>query len=361
MELKRKYIIIIFLVALLGSGIGTFGVMEIRKNFGLANEGSVIVNQVSYENMTKGDYATAIAKAYDAVVEITSTVKTTNFFYGSSTGTSKGSGVIISADGYIVTNEHVIDNSKEVAVTVSSGESYTAEIIGYDDRADLALLKIDADNLQFANLADSDQLLLGQEAIVIGNPLGEGISCSNGIISALNKEVTISNYSMKLIQTNAAVNAGNSGGGLFNMNGDLIGIVNAKSSSNSFSSASVEGMGYAIPSNHVLEIITDLKEYGYVKNRATLGISIYTANNSYIQNNYNGLLVSAVQEGSGADKAGIEAGDIIFEVNGTQVVEYSDLTQILDSCKVGETVRVGVFRNNKTKYFDVVLSEASGN
>ena len=361
MKLDRKTAIIIFLLALLGSGIGTFGIMEIRKGFGLNDDEAVVVNHISYEELNEGDYATAIAKAYDSVVEITSTVKTTNYFYGSSTGISKGSGVIISADGYIVTNEHVINNSEDVNVTAADGTQYQAKIVGYDNRADLALLKIEAENLHFANLADSDQLILGQEAIVIGNPLGEGISCSNGIISALNKDVTISNYSMNLIQTNAAVNAGNSGGGLFNMNGDLIGIVNAKSSSNSLSSASIEGMGYAIPSNHVLEIITDIKEYGYVKNRATLGVSIYTVNNSCIQSNYNGLLISAVFEGSGADKAGIQAGDIIFEVNGNQIQEYSDLTKVLDQCKVGDTARVGVFRNNKTMYFDVVLSEATIN
>lgn len=360
MRISIRTLILVFLVAVAGSGLGTYGAITLaEKNSQISEKHPVQVQTVQYENRVKGSYTEAINKAYDSVVEITSQVETTSFFYGKTTGTSKGSGVIISDDGYIVTNAHVVNGASAVSVLTSDSEVYDAELIGIDQRSDLALLKVKASNLNPIMVADSSELELGQEAVVIGNPLGQGISCSNGIISALDKEVTISNYTMYLIQTNAAVNAGNSGGGLFNMNGDLIGIVNAKSGGSAFDSTSVEGMGYAIPSNQVLKIISDLQDYGYVKNRATLGVSVYTSTNSFITSNVSGLVVSGVSEGQGAQKAGIVPGDVIFEIDGVKIEQYSDLTKYLDKCNVGDVVSVGVYRGNETLHFDVTLTEAS--
>lgn len=366
MKLSFKNIIIIFLVGLLGGVVGTFGVIEINKATGnkiLERDSQVIINEVKYPStLEKSSYSLAAYKAINSVVEITSTVQTQSFF-GVSTSQSLGSGVIVSSDGYIVTNNHVVSGAINVSVKLYDGTSAEASLIGTDPRTDLAVIKIEKDNLPYSTFADSSELLLGQECIAIGNPLGQGITCVNGIVSALEKDVTISNYSMTLIQTNAAVNAGNSGGGLFNMNGDLIGIVNAKSSSSSTSifggsSPSIEGIGYAIPSNTVSKIIRDLVDNGYVKNRATLGISFYSSS-LYETDKYSGLLISTIQEDSGAQKAGIQSGDILSAVDDIQITSYSKLVKILDNYSIGDAVKLTIYRNDEKLEFNVTLGEAN--
>ncbi len=365
MKINVKTMIIIFLVALLGSGLGTFSVMSIyNKEHKGSTESGVVVNEVEYTNIEKTDYTKAIEKAYNTVVEIKCNVQTSNgtgfFFFegGSSTSISNGSGVIFSSDGYIVTNEHVIDglvDEDTIEVKIYNGQTYPAKVIGYDTKTDLAVLKIDADNLPYASFADSSQLMLGQDVIAIGNPLGLGISCSNGIVSALEKEISINNVYMTVIQTNAAVNAGNSGGGLFDINGSLVGIVNAKKSSN-YSETSVEGMGYAIPSNTVTRIIEELVSNGYVKDRATLGIKVAT-NSSYYTNE--GVLITEVIEGGSAEKAGLEPNDIILSIGGEKVSSYGDLVKALESRNVGETVIIEVQRDGQVMSLDVTLQDAT--
>ena len=344
MKFNFKTIIIIFLVGLLGGIIGTFGVIEINKktdNKIIEEDSSVVLHTVDYPKIEKSDYTIAINKAYYTVVEIISEVQTQSFF-GTSTGMAAGSGVIVSDDGYIVTNNHVVENAIAVKITMYNDDVYDAKIIGTDPKSDLAVLKIDAKNLKCAAISDSSKLELGQECIVIGNPLGEGISCSNGIISALAKEINVNNYSMTVLQTNAAVNEGNSGGGLFNMNGDLIGIVNAKSSG-AYSQATVEGMGYAIPANTVQKIIKDLVDYGYVKTRATLGVSVYTTA-SYSDGNITGLVVADVVAGGAADEAGIKQFDIITAIDGKQTTSYSELSKLLDGYDVGDEAIIEIYR-----------------
>ena len=366
MKLNFKHIVIIFLVALLGSGLGTFGVMSLyNKDHKLSTESGVIVNEVEYTNIEKSDYTKAIEKAYDTVVEISCTVRTSssgNFFFfegGGTTATSSGSGVIFSSDGYIITNEHVIDglvDEDTIRVTIFNGDTYSAKVVGYDAKTDLAVLKIEETGLPYVTFADSSQLVLGQDVIAIGNPLGLGISCSNGIVSALEKEIYINNVYMTVIQTNAAVNEGNSGGGLFDINGNLIGIVNAKKTG-SFTSASVEGMGYAIPSSTVIRIVQELIDNGYVKDRATLGIKVAT-NSSYSTSD--GVLVTEVMEGSSADQAGMLANDIITALNGKEVTSYADLAKLLDARTVGETVTVDVLRDGEKISLEVTLQAAIG-
>ncbi len=365
MKTSIKNILIIFLVALLGSGLGTFSVMSLynKEHKNAAAESNVIVNEVEYTGIEKSDYTKAIEKAYDTVVEISCTVQTQSsggfFFGGGSISTSAGSGVIFSSDGYIVTNAHVIDgltDEKSIQVKIYNGQIYGAKVIGYDTKTDLALLKIDAEGLPYASFADSSKLMLGQDVIAIGNPLGLGVSCSNGIISALEKEIYINNVYMTVIQTNAAVNAGNSGGGLFDINGNLVGIVNAKKTG-SYSMESVEGMGYAIPSNTVTRIINELINNGYVKDRATLGIKISTG--SYYTTE--GVLVTEVIEGGSCDIAGLQAGDIILSIDGEKVTSYADLSKVLDTKSVGQTVNVEVLRGEETLNFEVTLSTAIRN
>ncbi len=373
MKLNFKTIVIIFLVALLGGAGGAYGAININKLAGnsqtteTSTSNSSVTTQVLYSDSQTGTYQNAINNAIDTVVQITSeaTSVQTNLFGQSVSGssTSLGSGVIISSDGYIVTNNHVVSDATNVSVQTNDGTEYEATIIGTDAKTDLALLKIDATNLKYASLVDSDTLSLGQEVVAIGNSLGKGTSCTNGIISALNREVTINNYTMTLILTNAEVNSGNSGGGLFDMNGNLVGIVNAKimsSATSSTTSTTVEGMGYAIPANTVKTIVDELMNNGYVKDRATIGVKVIT-DSSYLQyyNVSEGALVSEVVENSAASKAGIEAGDVIIAIDDNKVSSFTDLSKYLDNYKVGDTVTITVTRDNHLMDFQVTLEEST--
>lgn len=369
MKFNFKNILIIFLIALLGSGLGTFGVIELYRNNKneITTNDPLIINEVDYANKKENNYTKAIDKAYNTVVEINCTIETavsSDFFFfsgGSQISQSSGSGVIISKDGYIVTNNHVVEGvtgEDAVKVKLYTGDVYVAKIIGTDSRTDLALLKIDANNLSYSTFVDSTKLQMGDDVIAIGNPLGLGISCSNGIISALEKEIYINKVYLTVIQTNAAVNAGNSGGGLFDLNGNIVGIVNAKKSAD-FAETSIEGMGYAIPANTVKKVVSELVENGYVKNRASLGIRVYTGDSSYYS--VDGILVTEVTEGGAAEKAGMKANDVIIAINDIEVKSYADLSKFLDSKLVGDMVTVTVNRNNKKIELNVTLQQAVAN
>lgn len=367
MKVNFKTILIVFLVALLGSGLGTFGVMSIYRviNEPKNSNSSLVINEATYTNKKETNYTQAIDKSFDTVVEITCTVQTSYsgyFFFGSGTqyATSSGSGVLISQDGYIVTNNHVVDEVRDqdsIKVKLYNGNEYPARIIGTDSRTDLALLKIEEGNLPYAVFADSSALEMGEEVIAIGNPLGAGISCSNGIISALEKEIYINNVYMTVIQTNAAVNEGNSGGGLFDLNGNIVGIVNAKKTSG-LTEATVEGMGYAIPANTVKRIISEIMENGYVKDRAALGIKVYTGTSYYTTE---GVIITEVIKGGSADTAGLQANDVIISVNDIEVNSYADLSKILDSKLVGDIVDVKILRNDVSMDFKVTLQQSVSN
>lgn len=354
MKLELKNLFIIFLTALLGASLGTYAIIAIHEEDKPAS--TLNITQTSYSNEIAGSYTETVEKTIDSVVVINCTTKMNSTFYGKVEGTSQGSGVIISEDGYIITNNHVIENSSSVEVVLSANETISAEIIGADSKTDLAIIKIDKEDLPYATLADSSQLVIGQEVIAIGNPLGLGISVSNGIISALQKEVYINNVYMDLIQTNAAVNEGNSGGGLFDLNGNLIGIVNAKTSSSL--SSNVEGMGYAIPSNTIIKVMEDLMNYGYVKNRPTLGVRVYSDSSYYTSS---GLLISDVVKDGGADQAGIMAGDIIVGIDEIAVNSYADLSKALENYNIGDNVTIHIVRNDVNMDFNVTLHEATAN
>lgn len=357
MKLSFKQLLIVFLCALLGAGIGTFTVLEVTNNSSLiGNEKPLIINQVTYDRPANSSYENAINKAYDTVVQVITTKKSNNYYFGTSETTGAGSGVIISSDGYIVTNWHVVKDTTSVKVKLNSGEELDAKVIGSDSRTDLALIKIEANNLRYSSFADSDALIMGQDVVAIGNPLGEGITASTGIISALEKEIYLNEVYMDLLQTDASINEGNSGGGLFDLEGNIVGIVNAKSSDGY--NASVEGMGYAIPANRVVKIISDIKEYGYVKNRATLGVKVGTYAYSYYYQNTRGLLVTEVLENGGAKNAGMKENDRILEVDGTEINSYASLNKVLDKHEIGDTVKVVVQRDDKQLTLDVTLTEA---
>ena len=354
MKTNLKNLLIVFLVALLGGFLGVYGGNAIYNLDNPTADTNSDTIKATYSNTQYSSLKEGISKAYNTVVEVTSDA-TSSFFGQQYESISMGSGVIVSADGYIITNEHVIDGATTITVEDVNGNTYDATLIGSDSKTDIAVLKIDAENLTYAEIADSDSLEIGDDAIVIGNPLGTGISVTNGIISALNKEVTIENETMYLIQTNAAVNKGNSGGGLFDINGNLIGIVNAKSSSTS-SSVSVEGLGYAIPSNTVINIANDIIDNGYVRNRATLGVTI-TEISQDTAGFPKGVYITSIVEGGAADDAGLQTYDRIVALDGKEVNSYSELSAILNSMSIGDNTTITVIRNNEELTLDITLKE----
>ena len=260
-----------------------------------------------------------------------------------------GSGIIISEDGYVVTNQHVIDSATEVSVILNTGEEYTAKIVGQDTKTDLAVLKIDADaKLTAATLGNSADLKVGELAVAIGNPMGMEFSGSTtaGIISAVNRTMTIDDRTYNLIQTDAAINSGNSGGALINQYGEVIGINSVK-----LSSTGVEGMGFAIAIDEAKPVIDDLMSAGYVTGRPLVGINI--------QPTRYGLFIASVQEGSGAESAGLKVNDQILSVDDTDVSSTEEINEIRDKKKPGDTMKFKIARNGTTMEINVTLSENS--
>lgn len=285
--------------------------------------------------------------------------------------TATGTGVVVAEKGYIVTNAHVIYDSeygggeaKEISVLLNDEKSYDAELIGYDTDCDLAVLKIDAKGLTAAEFGDSDELKLGESVVAIGNPLGFELmdTVTSGIVSGLNRNITINDKSMKLLQTDAAINSGNSGGPLINKYGQVIGINSSKmSSSYSSNSASIEGIGFAIPSNDVSRIVEDIMQYGYVTGKPQLGISCQDVTET-IANMYNlpvGIYITAVTEGSAAEKAGLRYGDVITEVDGEKVSTTEELTAKKNEHEAGDTIKLTYVRSGKTEHVKVTLDEAN--
>ncbi len=276
-----------------------------------------------------------------------------------SNGTSSGSGIIFSSDGYIVTNAHVISGGTNIQVTTSDGKIYNASVIGSDAKSDLAVLKIDASGLAAATFGDSDSLRAGDTAIAIGNPLGLDLAgtVTAGVISALNREVEVDGRYMTLLQTDAAINPGNSGGALANSYGQVIGINSVK-----IASSETEGLGFAIPSNAAVPIIRELMSKGYVAGRASIGISgdeISSRMASYY-GVPQGFLVRYVAPGSGAEAGGLKAGDIITAFNGVSITTQAQLNRQLDQCKAGDTAEISVYRTTtgQNGSLSIVLSEA---
>ncbi len=298
-----------------------------------------------------------VKKTADSVVEISTESVVTGSFAQQYVQQGAGSGVIISQDGYILTNNHVINGANSVKVRLRDGTEYDATIVGSDSDNDIALLKVNATGLSPATFGDSNSLAVGDYVVAIGNPLGElGGTVTDGIISALARKVTIEDTQMTLLQTNAQVNPGNSGGGLFNANGELVGIVNAKQSA-----TEVEGIAFAIPINNVLDILSDLKEYGYVTGKVDLGIDFTDITSDetafYYGVNQTGCYVLSVDSSSNAEKAGVTRGDLVTKVNDTDVSSSSDITAALEKAEVGDTVTFTVSRRGTSKTISFVLEE----
>ncbi|MFC1860908.1 S1C family serine protease [Chloroflexota bacterium] len=304
------------------------------------------------------DFVSVIAKVKPSVVAIGTKVASFNIFTGTFIEEGAGSGWIISEEGYIVTNNHVVEGAESIEVTLDDGSTYPAETVRTDPLTDLAVLKIDVQGLHAAAIGDSSKMEVGNWVIAIGNSLGLGISATKGIVSALGASLPMSpgQALYDLIQTDAAINPGNSGGPLVNMAGEVIGINSVK-----VARVGVEGMGYSISSNIAIPVIQELITTGYVI-RPWLGLGLYTVDKS-IARRYNlpvdeGVVVTQVADGSPADKAGLEAGDVIIKFGGEEVKEVNELIQTIHSQQVGQAVEITFWRDDNENTTTVVLSES---
>ena len=356
-------VLALVLVAAVSFGGGFAGYLVASKNGGqtvmyqAASGGSA--TSTSSTGGSLSDVAGAVTPS--VVVVTTEQIVTDNYFCGGQQVLSgAGSGVILTTDGYIVTNYHVVEGAQQITVTLHDDSTYTATVVGSDQQSDIALLKIDATGLTPAVLGDSDSVQVGEVVIAVGNPMGTlGGTVTDGIVSALNRDISVEGNEMTLMQTSAAISPGNSGGGLFNTNGELIGIVNAK-----YSDEDAEGLGFAIPVNAMKTVVQDLLENGYVTGRPALGITVITVGDVQTAMQYGvsslGVYVNSVDEGSGAEAAGMKAGDRIVSI-GTQLVESTDdVTNALKSYNVGDVVEVQVDRGRELITLQVTLGEKTG-
>lgn len=319
---------------------------------------STVINTASIDTSKQMTAAEVYAGNVNSTVGITTQV-TTNFWGYTTQSAASGSGFIYSADGYIITNYHVIESASSIKVTLYDGKSYDAQLVGYDESNDVAVLKIDAKDLTPVTIGDSDNLNVGDSVIAIGNPLGElTFSLTSGAVSALDREVTMSNnVTMELIQTDCAINSGNSGGALFNLYGEVIGITNAKYSGSSGSGASIDNIGFAIPINSVRSIVDSIIEKGYVA-KPYIGVMVSDVSDEAISyGTPAGAAVVSVTEGGPAEKAGLQANDIITAVDGKEISGKSGLSSIIADCAAGDKLTLSVYRQGQTLTVTVTVGE----
>lgn len=356
-------------VVALGFGGGLAGATVANRMNG--GNGQVVVQRVERQTTatpqgsTDGTNLTVAeisAMVQPSVVAITTEqmVSSNTWFGGGYIQSGAGSGVIISRDGYILTCAHVVSGASSISIKLNDDTEYSAALVAADSSSDIAVLKVDANDLTPAVIGDSDALAVGEDAIAVGNPLGRlGGTVTNGIVSALNREIRVENNTMTLIQTNAAVSPGNSGGGLFNAAGELIGIVNARSAS-----SDAEGLGFAIPINTAMNIAQELIEKGSVS-RPVLGITVYTVSDANTAAQLGvtalGAYITTINPGSGAEAAGAKVGDRIVSIDDVVVSTSTDVTDYLKDKAAGDTVALQVEREGKLQVLEVTLGMSSGN
>jgi len=296
--------------------------------------------------------------AADSVVEISTAVETSYGWFGYSIpymSEGAGSGLILSENGYILTCHHVVDGATSIKITLRSGEEYEATYMGGDADLDIALLKVEAEGLSPVVLGDSNELTVGSPVVAIGNPLGQlGGTVTAGYISALEREVAVEDKTFTVLQTDAAINGGNSGGGLFNAKGELIGLVNAKASS-----VGVEGLGFAIPIDDIEQDIEDLINYGYVTSRVTLGVMLLNVFDDRTALTYQveemGVYIFSINENSNAELAGLQPFDRIISIDGEAIENGDRVVEIIGTKSVGDTIEMVIERNGEEMTFNVTL------
>lgn len=358
--------------AILGGAIGggTVWLLTHNNTTSAGGSSSTTIQQGRHENVTvdineieTGKLMTAAevyAKNVNATVGIQTSITSTNLWGQQTTSAASGSGFILTADGYIVTNYHVIQNANSVTVSTYGGASYNAKIVGYDEGNDLAVLKIEATGLSPVVLGSSEKLNVGDTVLAIGNPLGElTFSLTTGVVSALNREVTFSGGTvMDLLQTDCAINSGNSGGALFNLYGEVVGITNAKYSGSSSSGASIDNIAFAIPIDSVRAIVESIIEKGYYA-KPVIGVSVTDVDENSRQLGIPaGAWVKEVTAGGAAEAVGIQANDVITAINGTEISGVSDLKRILAKASAGDELSLAIWRKNQSLTLTVVVREA---
>ena len=371
-SLPRKSLALLIALCVVVSALFGFGGSYLANalnggHSGSSKTASVSKNGYKLEDATgsKMTVQEVTNKTKDSVVEIKTESVSADAWMQQYVTEGAGSGVVMTADGYIMTNNHVIDGASKITVTTSDDKEYEAKLVGTDSITDIAVLKISAKNLTPATYGNSDQLAVGDMAVAIGNPLGElGGTVSAGIISALDRELAIDGKTMTLLQTDASINPGNSGGGLFNGDGQLIGIVVAKSSG-----SNVEGLGFAIPINKAADVAQQLMDKGYVSDQPSTGMSYAESSqgngaaqffgNSQDSQSQSSSAAVYIQEitGANAKKAGFQSGDLVYAVDGTRITSFNTLSSIVTSHKVGDKLTYTIVRGNQTKEIKLTLEE----
>ena len=315
-----------------------------------SNRTATTVNVKKVDGQTLMSPAEVYASTVNSVVSINCSAVSTNIFGQQTESASSGSGFIYTADGYIVTNQHVVANASSINVTLYNGDTYPATLVGSDSDYDVAVLKIDAKDLPAVTLGSSTGVNVGDTVMAIGNPLGElTFSMSQGIVSCVNRAINVEGTPFNMIQVDASINPGNSGGPLMNLYGEVVGIVSAKYSS--YANTTVEGLGFAIPINDVQSIIKDIMENGSVGNKAYMAITAGTMTQQmaaqYKINATEGVFVYSVEDDGAGDKAGLKLGDVITKLNDTQITSMEDLSAAKKGFKAGDTVTLTVLRDGK--------------
>ena len=335
------------------------GESDTEDNSAISTKTIEVTTNSTSTNMTPQDvyenYVNAVVLVYNQ--------GTTSTYWGQAESQSSGSGMIISKDGYVLTNNHVVAGAEKLTVMTTSGEEYDATVIGADEVNDVALLKIEGDeDFPTVSIGDSDNIQVGQQVCAIGNPLGELTNTLTvGYVSALDREISESSTgsTINMFQTDCAINSGNSGGPIFDMNGNVVGITTAKYSSSGYSNAaSVEGIGFCIPINDAMSIVNDLMQYGYVKGRVSMGVSVRAMDTTVAQyyNLPTGVYVAGVTSGSAADKAGIQEGDMICAIDGDETSSVAALKQKLKDYTPGDTATVSIYRTSTNEKLDVTIT-----
>ena len=330
-----------------GAALSSSGKTTIRQSNRTASE--ITVKQVSGQTLMSP--AEVYASTVNSVVSINCSSVSTNIFGQSVQSASSGSGFIITQDGYIVTNHHVVSGASSVTVTLHDGREYPATVVGSDSDYDVAVLKINATDLQPVTLGNSSNVNVGDSVLAIGNPLGElTFSMSQGIVSCCDRAINVDGTPFNMIQVDASINPGNSGGPLMNLYGEVVGIVSAKYSS--YSDTTVEGLGFAIPIGDVQAIITDIMENGQVTDKPSFGITAGTMTEQmaaqYQIEQKSGAFVYSVNKGGAGEKAGLRMGDVITKVDSTDIASMEDLTAAKKGHKAGDTVTVTYFRDGSS-------------
>lgn len=365
-DFLAKLVAIMLLLSIMFGILGAYIVNYFWDNGIISKHNEVIINEVNndekvlIDKLDPNTIPKVVANTKDSVVAITTGTLVSNPVIGQYVTEGAGSGVIISEDGYIVTNTHVVQDASSISVRLTNDKEYPAQIIGSDKTSDITVIKIDVKGLKPATLGNSETLIVGQSVIAIGNPLGElGGTVTTGIISAKDRDITINGVPMNLLQFSAAVNPGNSGGALLNLNGEVIGIVNAKPSG-----SGVEGLGFAIPSNDVKDIVKQLIETGKVSGRPQLGISLVEIKNTsdtynYVNDNiYPYLDTPGLYIASSNDEK-LYLGDKLIAIDGNSFSTFEEITSYIEKKSVGDKVSLTISRDKKILNTEITLSEKS--